>query len=373
MRRRLKITLTACCCLIVFAVFAVYVYIHPGRGPRLDVDADQDAYLEEIDGTIVLHLKGTPYEMGYQHGFLARDRVSDAMALFDGLLGLARKETGMPRAAVEFVLDWVYAGCAPHIPERHRRELEGLADGAGVDLQMLRRFHVLSVLSERDCSVFAVFGKATGNGHVFHGRNFDWNMSLGLQDNAALILYKPEGMVPFASAGYLGTVGILSGMNMEGIAVGQVGAINTDGRHRGIPLMFLLRRILEEAHDVDDATRIIQNARRTVGYNYLVADGDAAEARAYETSAHYCAVFTDNDPKEALVEYAIPIDDAVFRADTAMDQNVRRHQRCAKGYPNMPYGSQSYDGRYKPMATMIREGYGAIDQAAALAIVKAVA
>ncbi len=59
--------------------------------------------------------------------------------------------------------------------------------------------------------------------------------------------------------------------------------------------------------------------------------------------------------------------------DEAMDPAVRKNQKCANGYPNMPYGSNSYDHRYKGMATRIEKHFGEIDQAIALDIVKAVA
>ena len=324
-------------------------------------------YVEEVDGTVVLHLKGSPYEMGYQHGALMGGKITKAMDGFNRLLDLAEEEMGIPRFVSEFLLDCVYRRCSRYIPDRYKREMEGIADGAGVNLQTVRRAHVVSVVTERGCSAFAVFGNATVD-----GRNFDWTMGAGIQDNAALILYEPDGMVPFASAGYIGSIGVLSGMNMEGISISQIGAVTKDKRFSGIPLFFLLRRILEESHSLTEATEIVRNAHRTVGYNYVVADGDAGEARAYETTAHHCAIFTDNDPKET-VEYAIPIDDAVFRADGAIDQTVRSFQTCARGYPNMPYGSNSYDHRYKGMATRIKEHHGRIDERVALDILKAVA
>jgi hypothetical protein len=108
-----------------------------------------------------------------------------------------------------------------------------------------------------------------------------------------------------------------------------------------------------------------------VGYNYVVADGKVPAARAFETNATHCAVFKDNDPKETC-EYAIRVENAVFRADEAMDPTVRSLQTCAKA-PGMPYGSNSYDHRYKGMATRIQQNYGNIDQAVALDITKATA
>lgn len=372
LKRLLKFLAKALCVLLLLAaallVFA-YWYSHPGRGPRAEVNPNEKGYLEQVDGTSVLHLKGSPYEMGFQHGALARAQVHRAMARVDKLLQEAKEDVGLPSFAAEFLLGCEYRLCLPYIPERYQRELEGLADGAGVDLRKLRWMLVVSELTERYCSAFAVFGKATGNGKLYHGRNLDWMMEAGVQEDAALILYEPDGQIPFVSAGYFGGVGVLSGMNMEGISISQIGAITKDGEFSGVPLMVMLRRILEESKSLDTATDLLTKSKRTVGYNYVVADGKAMAARAYETCAHHCAVFTDNDPKETA-EYAIRIENAVFRADEAMDPTVRSFQTCSKGYPNMPYGCESYDHRYKGIATDIKAHYGAIDEKVALDILK---
>lgn len=372
MKRILRNVAGVFVCLLLILLSGGYWYTHPGRGPKPPVNAKEKAYVEEIEGTTVLHVKGTPYEMGYQHGALLREEVRASSQAFDDLLELGEKEMWIPVFVFNFLLDVVYRRCAPYIPDRYKRELEGLADGAGVDLRKLRRVHVVSEVTERGCSVFSVFGDATVDGKMYHGRNFDWVMEAGMQDHPVVVLYEPEGQIRFASAGYTGMIGVLSGMNMEGIAIGQIGAVNKDSRSAAVPLMFLMRQVLEEAHNVEEATEIIRTARRGAGYNYIVGDAKVPEARAYETCAHHCAVFTDNDPAET-VEYAIPIKDAVFRADEAMDPTVRRTQTCANGYPKMPYGSNSYDHRYKGMASRIQAAYGQIDPAAALDILKAVA
>ena len=205
----------------------------------------------------------------------------------------------------------------------------------------------------------------------FHGRNFDWITNAGLEDTAVLALYEPDGLKPFASVGYAGMIGTLSGMNMDGISISQIGAITEDGSLRGLPLELVLRRLLEECGSLEDAGTLLRSIKHTVGYNYVVADGDAHDARAYETTAHHLAEFGPNDPKET-VEYAVRIEDAVFRADEAMDPVVRGLQKCANA-PGLPYGSNSYDHRYMGIVKGIREHYGAIDQPIALEILKATA
>ncbi|MCX5770515.1 MAG: C45 family autoproteolytic acyltransferase/hydrolase [Candidatus Hydrogenedentes bacterium] len=380
MKKLLKRGLIAFVVLFIVLATASVFYVRPGRGPRETVDLNAGS-LQTIDGIRVVHLKGSPYAMGYQHGALLKTEVQRAAAGFDAILDeasgefkftIAGRQIALPREGINIILDVLYRRCSVYFPARYARELEGLADGAGVPLQKVRRMQVLSELTERACSAFAVWGNATGNGKHYHGHNFDWAIESKIQDNAGLFIYQPDGLVPFAAPGYAGLIGHFSGMNAQKITVSMIGAINTDGRSTGIPLALLLRSLLEQSKNLDDAMRIITTAHRTVGYNYVISDGKVPTARAFETTANKCAIFTDNDPEET-VEYAIRIDDAVFRADEAMDQNVRKTQKCSKGWPNMPYGSNSYDHRYKGIATRIKQNYGKIDDTVALDILKATA
>ena len=348
-----------------------YIWLNPGRGPREDIDPSARGYAEEQDGMLVVHLKGGPYEMGFQRGYFARDKVQLTVQRFDALLEQAKQEMGLPRFAANLILDITYALCAPHIPDRFKREMEGMADGSGCDLKMLRRGQVISVLTERGCSSFVVWGRATVGGKMFHGRNFDWITSAGLEDTAIMALYEPEGFNRFAAPEYAGQLGVLSGMNMEGVSIAQIGAITKDKTLSGTPLEFVLRRILEECSNLEQVSALMKSTKHTVGFNYVVGDGKAPDARAYETTAHQVAEFGQNDPKET-VEYAIRVEDAVFRSDEAMDPVVRSLQKCANA-PGLPYGSNSYDHRYKGMADRIRENYGKIDQTVALEILKATA
>lgn len=369
--RYLKRVLVVFCGLVVLVAVGGYVWLNPGRGPREQVHPDAKGWAEEVDGALVLHLKGTPYEMGYQRGHFAKEKVLLNIDLFEGLLKMAEQEVGLPRFASNLMLDVAYQLCSPHIPDRYKREMEGLADAAGCDLRILRRATVISVLTERGCSAFAVWGKATSGGILYHGRNFDWVTAAGLEDTAVLALYEPDGLKPFASVGYAGIIGTLSGMNMDGISISQIGAITEDKSLRGLPLELVLRRLLEECSSLEEAATLLRGIKHTVGYNYVVADGDARDARAFETTAHHVAEFGPNDPKET-VEYAVRIEDAVFRADEAMDPVVRGLQKCSKA-PGLPYGSNSYDHRYMGIVKGIREHYGAIDQPTALEILKSTA
>ena len=56
----------------------------PAVGETKTVARCGQGFLEEVDGYKVLHLKGTPYEMGYQQGALLKDDINELVRfLFD--------------------------------------------------------------------------------------------------------------------------------------------------------------------------------------------------------------------------------------------------------------------------------------------------
>jgi hypothetical protein len=144
-----------------------------------------------------------------------------------------------------------------------------------------------------------------------------------------------------------------------------------------MPMAFLMRTVLEEAVDLQQAATLITEAPRTVGTNYVIADAKAGQAVAIETTHRHVAVFYADDPKEHRVSYARPTADAVFRADTAMDPQIRDRQLASEGNPDKPGleppGGSAYDVRYLGQAAGILAHYGKLDPQQALEIAKAVA
>lgn len=94
----------------------------------------------------VLHLRGTPYEMGYQHGSLLRREVRSSVK---NILAFADHRLGVPGVGRFFVrrrLDRAWRRMKPRVPEKYLDEMEGLADGAEIPLANLERIHALPEL-----------------------------------------------------------------------------------------------------------------------------------------------------------------------------------------------------------------------------------
>ncbi len=264
----------------------------------------------------------------------------------------------------------------PFVPQGYLEEMKGLADGANIPLKSLQEVHALPELMATTCASFAASGQATKDGQLIQIRNLDWAIQSDVQKYAAVFVYHPSGGISFVSVGWLGFIGAVTGINEQGISIGEIGAKTTDASLKGIPMPFLLRQVLEESTHLENAVAIIQTATRTGGYNYLFADATAKKAVALETTHGHCAVFWMNqEPKDS---FSVPVENAILRSDFALDPQVRDLQLACKGDPSKPgvespEGSGAYDVRYRGQGLLIRHFYGAIDPEVAMAIARAIA
>lgn len=282
-----------------------------------------EGWLEKIDGALVLHLKGTPYEMGYQHGALLKAQVRGNL---HNLIEVKAKEHTLvemgplkvtPRAAVETIQRIL----EPHVDRRYVEEMEGVAAGSETHVADIRVANFIPELFH--CSGFAVSGSATANGEMLHGRVLDYAVDWGLQDHAVLIVAEPAGRLPWVNVSYAGFIGSVTGMNAEHVSVGEMGGGGL-GHWEGRPMSLLVREALETAKSLDEAIATFRDGPRTCQYFYVIADGETGKAVGMEASWD---VFTTIEPGQAhpLLPTAVP-DCVLLSAGDRYKELVQRAQ-----------------------------------------------
>ncbi|MEY3174698.1 MAG: hypothetical protein RLZZ436_2612 [Planctomycetota bacterium] len=229
--------------------------------------------LQWIDGQRVVTLRGTPEQLGMAHGMLLPDESRRCMESVLYSFGTAHViRTG--RWFRHDLLD-AFARLAPHIPERHRRETRSLAAALNMDAETVEVLNVFPELFH--CSGFAVFGSATVDGKLYHGRVLDYMTTIGLQDACTTFIVRPEGFIPFANVGYAAFIGSVSGMNAEQISLGEMGG-RGEGLWDGAPMATLMRRALEECDSLAEVQELWRTSPRTCEYYYVFADGETNDA-----------------------------------------------------------------------------------------------
>lgn len=229
--------------------------------------------LSWVDGSRVVLLRGTPEQIGTAHGKLLK---TEAMRCIDSVVHMfGTIQTVATGRWFPDDLASAYKRLSPHIPERHKVETRALARSLDVDEQLLETTNVFPELFH--CSGFALFGKATQDGKLYHGRVLDYMTVIGLQDAATTFIIAPEGCIPFANIGYAGFIGSVSGMNTEKISLGEMGG-RGEGQWDGAPMATLMRRGLEECRSLEEVKALWKNNPRTCEYYYVFADGETKTA-----------------------------------------------------------------------------------------------
>lgn len=229
--------------------------------------------LRWIGGQRVAMVHGTPQQIGEAHGQLLK---TEALRCIDSVLySFGTIETIRSGRWFRHKLDDAYARLAPHIPARHKAETRALAQSLGIAPELAETLNVFPELFH--CSGFAVFGTATADGKLYHGRVLDYMTTIGLQDAATTFIVAPQGKIAFANVGYAGFVGSVSGMNAQSISLGEMGG-RGEGQWDGVPMATLMRRALEECGTLDEVKELWKNSPRTCEYYYVFADGKTNQA-----------------------------------------------------------------------------------------------
>ncbi len=259
------------------------------------------------DGRIrVLYVSGTPYERGFQHGYLLKDEVKDNLNYL--------YEQALETFKSELLFEEVYERMRPFIPDEYIEEMHGLAHGSGLPLKVVHFMHVLPSMSEwggkkrikkivkqmiagksddelgldldlgTSCSNIGALPAATKDGKMYTVRILDWGLHRisKLHEYPLLIVSKPEEGLASLNVSWVGFLGAISGMNEKGITLGEMGYGDPENETlRGKPMPFLLRDVLTQASNLEDVRRIISTSPGTNSFGFVMSDGKSNEAELY--------------------------------------------------------------------------------------------
>ena len=232
----------------------------------------QQGELRYADGVPLLIVQGSPEEIGQQVGTLAGAAAKDLIRYPRRLL--------KARSA-----DWAWSKLVqlgglmqPQFPSGQRSELAAIAASA-----QLRRDEVIAANVMPDayrmfgCSSLIVDASRSESGGPLLGRNLDFPSLQMLHRYSLVMVVRPHGKHRFASVGFPGLVGCLSGMNDAGLvlAIHEVSA-SRDGsapfEREGVPYAMAFRRVLEECKTVEQAAALLRGVKRTTRVNLAVCD-----------------------------------------------------------------------------------------------------
>ncbi|XP_025105815.1 protein dcd1B-like [Pomacea canaliculata] len=277
---------------------------------------------EGEDAFDIIHIWGTPYEMGRAHGLLMGDKVkimADAVwsyleqQIIDPINRTIHLQEWFLEDVANFgldvALDLELLATDKYTGDYFFEEARGLAEAAGIDYKKLLRIHMIGELTKGSCSMVGAWGGSVSTpDSLLQLRALDWVVDGPFKEHPQVTVYHPTNVSnghAFANFGWTSWIGSITGMSSQRMAISEIGVSFPDesfGKESrfGIPFTFVLRDILQFDKTLNDSIKRITEAHRTCDLILGVGDGKEKEFRGIQYSASVANFFTDTnlEPKQ---------------------------------------------------------------------------
>ena len=150
------------------------------------------------------------------------------------------------------------------------------------------------------CSSFATWGTQSADSSLLIGRNFDFYVGDAFAENKQVAFYVPEQGYRFASVGWPGMIGVLSGMNETGLTVTINAAKSAVPTGSATPISILTREILQYTATIDEAFAIAQKRETFVSESILIGSAKDGKAAIIEKSPEKTVLFTGKEANRLI-------------------------------------------------------------------------
>ncbi len=252
-----------------------------------------------------LYVKGNPLQLGYNNGALTQELMQKQEEIFFSKVEdfvLSKFKQNLLR---DF-LKWYNRKMYLNIREDFQAELFGLsqysADKYDYIAPKFRRVmylhgahdigHAMQDLMVVGCTSLAVWNENTEDGDLLIGRNFDFSVGEDFSKNKLIEFVEPENGIPYLSVSWPGMIGVVSGMNKEGITVTINAGKSKIPLTAKTPISLVTREILQYAATIDEAIAIAKKRKVFVSESILVGSANDKNAVIIEVSPHNFGVYS---------------------------------------------------------------------------------
>ena len=251
-----------------------------------------------------LYIKGNPLQLGYNNGALTQNLMQQQEEIF-----FSKVETFVPskfkQNLLRGFLKWYNRKMYLNVRDDFQAELYGLSqyssDRYDYIAPKFRRAmylhgahdigHALQDLMVVGCTSLAVWNENTEDGDLLIGRNFDFYVGDDFAKNKLIEFVEPENGIPYMSVSWPGMIGVVSGMNKEGVTVTINAGKSKIPMTAKTPISFVTREILQYAKNIDEAVEIAKKRKVFVSESILVGSANDKKAVIIEVSPKNFGVY----------------------------------------------------------------------------------
>lgn len=268
-----------------------------------------DNYLRHSQsGLWELKIKGNAFQRGEAIGKLSPDLLYYQEKVFvDQIREIIPSESYLK--FLRFFIVLFNRELGKNVAEEFRDEIYGISlsctheyDFIGTPYERQLNYHSAHDLGHAmqdymlvGCSSFATWGTQSADSSLLIGRNFDFYVGDAFAHNKLVSFYEPEQGYKFASVGWPGMIGVLSGMNETGLTVTINAAKSAVPTGSATPISILTREILQYASTIEEAYAIAQKRQTFVSESILIGSAKDGKAAIIEKSPEKTVLFAGEE------------------------------------------------------------------------------
>jgi len=251
-----------------------------------------------------LYIKGNPLQLGYNNGALTESLMQKQEEIFfskvEGFVPSKFKQN-----LLRNFLKWYNRKMYLNVREDFQAELYGLSQYSSdkydfIAPKYLRSLylhgahdigHAMQDLMMVGCTSLAVWNENTEDGDLLIGRNFDFYVGDDFAKNKLVEFVEPEVGIPYLSVSWPGMIGVVSGMNKEGITVTINAGKSKIPLTAKTPISLVTREILQYAKNINEAIAIAKKRKVFVSESILVGSANDKSAVIIEVSPDNFGVY----------------------------------------------------------------------------------
>lgn len=243
------------------------------------------------DGLYEMRVCGGPFERGEAIGKLGADLLyQQEKAFADKLFEMV--PSSRYRAFLHYFITIFNRRLGASVPLEYRQEIKAMSascthefDDFGSPYERQMQYHsahdighVMQDYMLVGCTSFAVWGKESADSSLLMARNFDFYMGEEFAKNKLVLFEKPDSGYAYVSVTWPGMLGVVSGMNTQGLAVTINASKLEVPSSSATPISILVKSILQYASNIEEAETIAASFKTFVCESILV--GSANDGRA---------------------------------------------------------------------------------------------
>ena len=259
--------------------------------------SDNNFLLKNKQNLWELYVEGDPLERGLVAGALTDSLLKKQERIFFSKINDFMPSKTKQQLLRQF-LKWYNRKLYLHVTDEYKTEIYGVSEYSSeqydnIAPRYLRSLylhavhdigHALEDLALVECSSFAAWGDKTEDGSLILGRNLDFSVDDAFAKDKIVEFVNPNQGHQFMMVTWAGMIGVVSGMNMEGITVTINAGKSKVPLIAKTPISILTREILQYASNIDEAIAIAKKRKVFVSESIMIGSATDKKVVIIEVS-----------------------------------------------------------------------------------------